>query len=121
LGYWKEICSSELLRDCHLIVFFNKMDLLQATLDAGVSVKRFVPSYGDAPNDLPNVTKCAYLPVCFLRTVEIVSYCADCSAIYIDFKDRFKANHVGFPPSSSFAYLSFEHSFLLRSFFFRDR
>jgi hypothetical protein len=60
LGYWKEICSSELLQDCNLIVFFNKMDLLQATLDAGVSVKRYVPSYGDAPNDLPHVTKCAY-------------------------------------------------------------
>jgi hypothetical protein len=101
LGYWKEICSSELLQDCHLIVFFNKMDLLKATLDAGVSVKKYVTSYGDAPNDLPNVTKCAYanpfLNVTFCLDQWRDLWYANRFAICVDFKDRFKSYHVGLP------------------------
>jgi guanine nucleotide-binding protein subunit alpha len=34
------------------------MDILEANLDAGISVQKYVPSYGDAPNDMEHVTKC---------------------------------------------------------------
>ena len=34
------------------------MDVLQATLTAGVEVRRYVPTYGDLPNDEQTVTKC---------------------------------------------------------------
>ena len=34
------------------------MDILEANLKAGISVQKYVPSYGDAPNDLEHVTKC---------------------------------------------------------------
>lgn len=34
------------------------MDILQATLAAGIRVAKYVPSYGDQPNDVPHVTKC---------------------------------------------------------------
>ena len=36
------------------------MDILQATLAAGIRVVKYVPSYGDQPNDITNVTKCTY-------------------------------------------------------------
>lgn len=36
------------------------MDILQATLAAGIRVQKYVPSYGDQPNDVQHVVKCAY-------------------------------------------------------------
>ncbi|KAF8797769.1 heterotrimeric GTP-binding alpha subunit [Phlegmacium glaucopus] len=54
---WKDICSNKLLINANLILFFNKRDVLAATLASGVLVKRFVPLYGDLPNDVPTVTK----------------------------------------------------------------
>lgn len=36
-----------------------QMDILQATLAAGIRVNKYVPSYGDQPNDVQHVTKCA--------------------------------------------------------------
>ncbi|KAJ7593133.1 G-protein alpha subunit [Mycena floridula] len=54
---WKEICANSLLANCALIVFFNKMDILKATIEAGVKVNYYVPSYGDNPNEVAHVTK----------------------------------------------------------------
>ena len=34
------------------------MDILNANLRAGISVQKYVPSYGNAPNDIEHVTKC---------------------------------------------------------------
>ncbi|KIJ97471.1 hypothetical protein K443DRAFT_681491 [Laccaria amethystina LaAM-08-1] len=57
LTLWRDICGNKLLATANLILFFNKKDVLNATLAAGVSVKKFVPSYGNLPNDVPHVTK----------------------------------------------------------------
>ncbi|KIK58525.1 hypothetical protein GYMLUDRAFT_45166 [Collybiopsis luxurians FD-317 M1] len=57
LMLWKDICKNELLANCNIIIFFNKMDILRRTLQSGVEVRKFVPSYGDAPNDVASVTK----------------------------------------------------------------
>ncbi|KZT65499.1 G-protein alpha subunit [Daedalea quercina L-15889] len=54
---WKEICQNPLLSKTTLILFLNKMDILQATLAAGIRVNKYVPSYGDQPNDVQHVTK----------------------------------------------------------------
>ncbi|PCH39013.1 G-protein alpha subunit [Wolfiporia cocos MD-104 SS10] len=54
---WKEICQNKLLSKTTLILFLNKMDILQATLAAGIRVNKYVPSYGDQPNDVAHVTK----------------------------------------------------------------
>jgi hypothetical protein len=35
-----------------------QMDILDANLNSGVCVQKYVPSYGEAPNDLVHVTKC---------------------------------------------------------------
>ncbi|KAI0703479.1 G-protein alpha subunit [Cytidiella melzeri] len=54
---WREICSNVLLEHATLILFFNKMDILQATLAASIRVAKYVPSYGDQPNDVQHVVK----------------------------------------------------------------
>jgi len=54
---WREICTNKLLEGATLILFFNKMDILQATLAAGIQVQKYVPSYGNQPNDVQHVVK----------------------------------------------------------------
>ncbi|CCM05237.1 uncharacterized protein FIBRA_07447 [Fibroporia radiculosa] len=54
---WKEICGNPLLGKTTLILFLNKMDILQATLASGIRVSKYVPSYGEQPNDVQHVTK----------------------------------------------------------------
>ncbi|KAL1731583.1 guanine nucleotide binding protein, alpha subunit [Schizophyllum commune] len=56
IGLWKMICSNKLLQKCNLILFLNKRDILEQTLKSGVQVKDWVPSYGDAPNEVDHVT-----------------------------------------------------------------
>ncbi|KAL4248987.1 P-loop containing nucleoside triphosphate hydrolase [Abortiporus biennis] len=57
ISLWREICSNPLLSKTTLILFLNKMDILQATLAAGIRVQKYVPSYGDQPNDVQHVVK----------------------------------------------------------------
>jgi len=66
---WKEVCANPLLARANIIIFFNKMDILKKTLEAGIRVQTYVPSYGRTPNDVENVTKY--------------------------FKEKFRAYHVG--------------------------
>ncbi|KAK7678986.1 hypothetical protein QCA50_017929 [Cerrena zonata] len=57
ISLWRQICKNKLLEKTTMILFLNKMDILQATLAAGIMVKRYVPSYGDLPNDVTHVVK----------------------------------------------------------------
>jgi len=57
LYLWRDICGNKLLAQANLILFLNKRDVLAATLASGVKVKKYVPTYGDLPNDVPTVTK----------------------------------------------------------------
>ncbi|KAF8151451.1 heterotrimeric GTP-binding alpha subunit [Crassisporium funariophilum] len=57
LYLWRDICSNKLLSNANLILFFNKRDVLSTTLASGVKVNKYVPTYGDLPNDVPSVTK----------------------------------------------------------------
>jgi guanine nucleotide-binding protein subunit alpha len=66
---WKEVCRNPLLARANIILFFNKMDILKKTLESGIMVQTYVPSYGRIPNDVENVTKY--------------------------FKEKFRAYHVG--------------------------
>ena len=72
-----------------------QMDILQATLAAGIRVVKYVPSYGDQPNDITNVTKCTYPsdspPPRFGRLTYL---CA-----FVDFRDEFRGYHVSVPVS----------------------
>ncbi|KAJ6535107.1 G-protein alpha subunit [Mycena capillaripes] len=57
LELWREIVGNPLLRKTAFILLFNKKDMLQAHIKAGVMVKKYVPSFGDRPNDVASVTK----------------------------------------------------------------
>ncbi|KIO34480.1 hypothetical protein M407DRAFT_209628 [Tulasnella calospora MUT 4182] len=50
------ICSNPLLKNCHLVLFLNKTDVLQKKLEAGVRVKKYITSYGGRPNDYEHVS-----------------------------------------------------------------
>ncbi|KAJ7229568.1 G-protein alpha subunit [Mycena haematopus] len=57
LELWREIVGSPLLAKTAFILLFNKKDVLQAHIAAGVMVRKYVPSFGDRPNDVASVTK----------------------------------------------------------------
>jgi hypothetical protein len=63
------------------------MDVLKATLAAGVLVRKYVPSYGDLPNDAPTVTKCKSC-----NLISVTLHIHDLS--FSDFRERFKIIHV---------------------------
>ncbi|KAI9000626.1 G-protein alpha subunit [Trametes punicea] len=51
LQLFKHICSNELLKRAHLVLFLNKTDVLKAKLAAGVKVNKYITSYGDRANE----------------------------------------------------------------------
>ncbi|KLO16457.1 G-protein alpha subunit [Schizopora paradoxa] len=58
IALWKKICANPLLQRATIVLFLNKMDILERTLESGVKLSDYVPSYGvDAPNDVKNVKK----------------------------------------------------------------
>lgn len=57
---WKAVCSSKLLSRTALIIFLNKIDILENKIESGVMVNRHLPSYGDRPNDTQSVVKCTW-------------------------------------------------------------
>ncbi|KAF8581891.1 G-alpha-domain-containing protein [Ramaria rubella] len=59
INLWKQICRSPLLKQAQLILFLNKVDLLQRKLDSGIHFAHYVPRFGDRANDRDTV--CRYL------------------------------------------------------------
>ncbi|OAX39062.1 G-alpha-domain-containing protein [Rhizopogon vinicolor AM-OR11-026] len=64
---WRAICSSKLLSRTILILFLNKIDILEEKIRDGIMVNRFLPSYGHRPNETSEVVK--YLRQKFKDTV----------------------------------------------------
>ncbi|KAF9557492.1 G-protein alpha subunit [Agrocybe pediades] len=56
LTLFSNICSNELLKDAHLVVLLNKIDLLRAKLDAGAKVRKYITSFGDRANNFETVS-----------------------------------------------------------------
>ncbi|KAL4070449.1 guanine nucleotide binding protein, alpha subunit [Scleroderma citrinum] len=57
---WKAVASNKLLTDVSIVLFLNKIDLLQAKLKSGVRLRDHMPHYGDRPNDYETVSKYLY-------------------------------------------------------------
>lgn len=69
---WGNVISSKLLAKTAIILFTNKVDLLERKVDAGVPVRKWLTSYGDRPNAALDVTKCARVaPVGCERTLNV--------------------------------------------------
>ncbi|CAK5267181.1 unnamed protein product, partial [Mycena citricolor] len=88
LELWREIIANPLLSKTAFILLFNKKDILQAQLDTGISVAKYVPSFGDRPNTVPGVTKCE-CPLCQVNGV---------LTGHIDFRDKFSAYYRKYSP-----------------------
>ncbi|KIK81720.1 hypothetical protein PAXRUDRAFT_15081 [Paxillus rubicundulus Ve08.2h10] len=72
---WKAICSSKLLSRTTLIIFLNKIDLLEKKIESGIMVNRYLPSYADRPNETTSVVK--YLRQKFKDTLSCIFPRAD--------------------------------------------
>ncbi|KAJ3512835.1 hypothetical protein NLJ89_g3293 [Agrocybe chaxingu] len=57
LVLWKSVVSNKLLSSVNIVLFLNKVDLLQAKLEAGVKLNHYMISYGDRPNDYEHISK----------------------------------------------------------------
>ncbi|KAF7358546.1 G-protein alpha subunit [Mycena venus] len=57
LELWRELVGNPLLAKIALILVFNKKDVLQAHIAAGMMVKKYLPNFGDRPNDVASVTR----------------------------------------------------------------
>ncbi|KAI0303689.1 guanine nucleotide-binding protein [Multifurca ochricompacta] len=55
LQLFTAICSNQLLKNIHLVLFLNKTDVLQNKLASGVRVSKYITSYGNRPNDYESV------------------------------------------------------------------
>ncbi|KIO19496.1 hypothetical protein M407DRAFT_30864 [Tulasnella calospora MUT 4182] len=52
---FRSICANKLLGKVNIVLFLNKIDILERKLKAGVKVSRYVCSYGERPNKLQPV------------------------------------------------------------------
>jgi len=57
IKFWTTICKSKLLAKVELILLLNKCDILKRKLARGVSMKRYISTYGDRDNDMPTASK----------------------------------------------------------------
>ena len=53
----------------HLHLILSGFDVLEAKLQSGVSIRKFLRSYGDRANDLPTVTECIFHSVHYMTLV----------------------------------------------------
>ncbi|KAJ7224737.1 guanine nucleotide binding protein, alpha subunit [Mycena haematopus] len=54
---WTSITSNKLLQKTNIIIFLNKVDLLQAKLVSGIRFADYFPTYGLRPNDYDSVSR----------------------------------------------------------------
>lgn len=57
LQLFTQICSNQLLKRVHLVLFLNKTDILRKKLERGLSVSKYILSYGDRPNEYESVVQ----------------------------------------------------------------
>ncbi|KAH7926088.1 G-alpha-domain-containing protein [Leucogyrophana mollusca] len=57
LQLFTQICSNQLLKKVHLVLFLNKTDILRKKLERGLSVSKYILSYGDRPNEYDSVVQ----------------------------------------------------------------
>ena len=68
----------------HLHLILSGFNVLKAKLQCGVSIRKFLRSYGDRANDLPTVTKCISHSVHFMSLVLT-------DACHVDIQEQFAA------------------------------
>ncbi|KAJ7082579.1 guanine nucleotide binding protein, alpha subunit [Mycena epipterygia] len=54
---WTAIISNKLLQKTNIILFLNKVDILQAKLASGIRLSDYLPAYGRRPNDYDSASR----------------------------------------------------------------
>ena len=72
LDLWSALVSNKVLQKTNLILFLNKIDIMQAKLASGIRLADFLPAYGLRPNDFDSASRCTVsfpssLPFIFSR------------------------------------------------------
>ncbi|KAJ7633624.1 guanine nucleotide binding protein, alpha subunit [Mycena polygramma] len=57
LDLWESVVSHKLLEKTNIVLFLNKVDILQAKLAAGIRMADYFPTYGLRPNDYDSVSR----------------------------------------------------------------
>ncbi|KAJ6572753.1 guanine nucleotide binding protein, alpha subunit [Mycena vulgaris] len=57
LDLWTSVVSNKLLEKTNLILFLNKVDILQSKLASGIRLVDFYPAYGLRPNDYDSASR----------------------------------------------------------------
>ena len=57
LQTFTSVCSNPLLKNVHLVLFLNKIDILQRKIQAGIKVRKYITSFGNRPNEYHEVTE----------------------------------------------------------------
>ncbi|KAF7333270.1 hypothetical protein MSAN_02421500 [Mycena sanguinolenta] len=57
VALWTSIIKNKVLQDTNLILFLNKIDILQAKLSSGIRFSDYVTSYGRRPNDFDSASR----------------------------------------------------------------
>ncbi|KAJ7685901.1 guanine nucleotide binding protein, alpha subunit [Mycena rosella] len=57
LDLWTAVVSNKLLAKTNLILFLNKVDILQSKLASGIRMSDFLPTYGLRPNDFDSASR----------------------------------------------------------------
>jgi hypothetical protein len=67
---WDMICSSRLLSHVNIIIFLNKMDLLEKKLASGTRIDYYLPSFVRRENDAKVFTKCTFRAQFLIISIE---------------------------------------------------
>ncbi|KAJ7764188.1 guanine nucleotide binding protein, alpha subunit [Mycena maculata] len=57
LELWTSIVSNKLLEDTNMILFLNKVDIMQSKLASGIQLVDYCPAYGRRPNDFDSASR----------------------------------------------------------------
>ena len=57
LQTFTSICANPLLKKVHLVLFLNKIDILEQKLKAGIKVRKYITSFANRPNEFHEVAE----------------------------------------------------------------
>jgi guanine nucleotide-binding protein subunit alpha len=57
LQTFTSVCSNPILKNVHLVLFLNKVDILKQKLDAGTKVRKYITSFANRSNEFHEVSE----------------------------------------------------------------
>ncbi|KAG8794046.1 hypothetical protein FRC16_010737 [Serendipita sp. 398] len=64
LRMFRSLVSSPILKNVNIVLFLNKIDLLEVKLNSGIKISKYFGRYGDRPNTVESVIKYFHAKFC---------------------------------------------------------